>query len=284
MESGILILMELLISSGVILFGLAAGSFLNVIVFRLGSGESILWGRSHCVSCKHVLKWSELVPVFSFLALGGKCRLCHESISLQYPVVELLTAGSFFLTYLRYKDVLFLGSPFAALLSPSSIEVLFAFGLVFYLVAVFLLVGIAVYDWRTFIIAPALMVPFFMLSATGVFFEWLSGQPFVDIFWTIAAAAVVFFFFFAIFYFSKGRALGFGDVELAPAVVLFLGAAKGFLALLLSFWIGAIVGISLVVFGAAKMKSKIPFGPFLAVGALLAFWWGDAMIEKYLNF
>lgn len=284
MESDILILMQFLVSFGIILFGLAAGSFLNVVVFRFGSGESILWGRSHCVSCKHVLKWSELVPVFSFLALGGKCRLCHGPISVQYPVVELLTAGSFFLTYLRYKDVLFWGSPFAALLSPAAVEISFAFGLVFYLVVVFLLVGIAAYDWRTFIITPALMVPFFMFSVAGVFFEWLSGQPFVDIFWTIAAAAAVFFFFFAIFYFSKGRALGFGDAELAPTIVLFLGAAKGFLALLLSFWIGAIVGISLIVFGAAKMKSKIPFGPFLAAGALLAFWWGDALIGKYLNF
>lgn len=284
MESGILTLMQFLVFFGIILLGLAAGSFLNVIVFRLGSGESILWGRSHCVSCKYVLKWDELVPVFSFLVLGGKCRLCHEPISLQYPVVELLTAGSFFLTYLRYKDVLFLNSPFAAFLPPSSIEISFAFGLVFYLIVTFLLVGIAVYDWRTYIIAPALMIPFSILSVAGVFFGWLGGQPLADISWTVATAAVVFFFFFAIFFFSKGRALGFGDAELAPAVVFFLGAAKGFLALLLSFWIGAIVGISLVVLGAAKMKSKIPFGPFLAAGALLAFWWGDALLGKYLNF
>ncbi|MBI2639790.1 MAG: prepilin peptidase [Candidatus Sungbacteria bacterium] len=275
--------MDIMFAMGIILLGLAAGSFLNVIVFRLGSSESILWGRSHCVSCKHVLQWSELIPVLSFLVLGGKCRSCHESISWRYPIVELLTAGSFFLTYLRYKEVLFLNFPFSPFLSSSYTEVSFAFGLVFYLVIVFLLIGIAVYDWRTFIIAPALMIPFFALSAAGVFFGWLLGQPLADASWTIVTAAAVFFFFFAIFYFSKGRALGFGDAELAPTIVLFLGAAKGAVALLLSFWIGAVVGVSLIIFGAAKMKSKIPFGPFLAAGALLALWWGDALIWNYLN-
>mgnify|MGYP001587279692 CR=1 FL=1 len=126
--------MELIFYIGVFLLGLSAGSFLNALVFRLGTAESVLWGRSHCMSCAHTLEWHELIPVASFAMLGGKCRTCHDPISIQYPIVELLTAVIFLLIYASYINTIFFASPFAVFGGHSDIF-WYSGGLLFYLLA-----------------------------------------------------------------------------------------------------------------------------------------------------
>ncbi|MFY9461763.1 MAG: prepilin peptidase, partial [Candidatus Sungiibacteriota bacterium] len=147
--------MDIAVYFGVFLLGLSAGSFLNALVFRLGTAESILWGRSHCMSCAHTLEWRELIPVASFAMLGGKCRTCHNPISVQYPIVELLTAAVFLLIYASYNSTIFFTSPFAVFGGFSNLF-WYASGLLFYFLAATLLLGIGIYDFRTKIIAPAL--------------------------------------------------------------------------------------------------------------------------------
>ena len=310
--------MSVAITLGIIFIGLAVGSFLNAVVFRLGSGESALWGRSHCMSCKHVLEWYELIPVASFIMLGGECRACHAPISFQYPIVEILTAAIFFFVHQSYQSALFLDSPFSA-----AVFFLGGFanflGLTFYLAAAFLLLAVAVYDFRTFIIAPAFMIPLFLLSMVSLAGQFIpppsripcgfaagmngdfksfpqdsipcgkvggfiSSSSITAVGQTIVLAVVAFAVFAALWFFSKGRAMGFGDAELAAAIALLLGFSKGLAALLFAFWAGALVGIFLILLGRYKLKSEIPFGPFLSGGALAALIWGDAVIQGYLSF
>lgn len=241
----------------------------------------MLWGRSHCTDCRHTIRWHDLVPVASFLILGGKCRDCHSQISFQYPIVEGVTGALFLLTYYYYSHSLFLHSPFAGFLSPPQ-GVLYLFGFLFYCAAIFLLAGIAVYDARTRLIAPAFLLPFFALGLLGLFFRWLGGDALWPVGSTLGAALLVFLFFAAIWFFSRGAAMGFGDAELAAGIVVFFGALQGLLGIILSFWMGAAVGIAAVLLGKARMKSVLPFGPFLVLGALVSFFWGDQIISRYL--
>ncbi|MFY9462274.1 MAG: A24 family peptidase, partial [Candidatus Sungiibacteriota bacterium] len=157
----------------------------------------------------------------------------------------------------------------------------YASGLLFYFLAATLLLGIGIYDFRTKIIAPALMWPFFILASIGLAVQWFSGAALAGIAATVIAALLVFIFFAGLWFFSKGRAMGFGDAELAPAIVLFLGPLLGVAALLFAFWLGAIFGILLIALGRARLKSDIPFGPFLVAGAFVALFWGEAFLRAY---
>ena len=259
--------MEITVYAGFLFLGLTVGSFLNALVFRLGTTESILWGRSHCMTCKHTLKWRELIPVVSFVMLGGKCRSCHDPVSIQYPIVELLTAAVFLLIYTNHKSDIFW----------------YAGDLFFYFFAATLLLAIAIYDFRTKIIASALIIPFFILTLIGLAVRWFSGAALAEIAATVITAFLVFVFFSGLWFFSKGRAMGFGDAELAPAIVLFLGPTLGVVALLFSFWAGALFGITLIALGKASLKSDIPFGPFLVAGAFVAMFWGEALFRVWFT-
>lgn len=278
--------MDIAVYFGIFLLGLSAGSFLNALVFRLGTAESILWGRSHCQTCQHTLEWHELIPLASFAILGGKCKACHAPISFQYPIVELLTALTFSLIYISYKNTISFASPFAVLgglpLQAGLANIFgYAFGLIFYFIVAALLLGIGIYDFRTKIIAPALIAPFFILALIGLALQWFSGASLAGIAATVIAALLVLAFFAGLWVFSKGRAMGFGDAELASTIVLFLGSGYGLLALLLAFWLGAIFGLFLIAAGRAHLKSAIPFGPFLVAGAFIALLWGEAMLRTY---
>ncbi|MDO8500172.1 MAG: prepilin peptidase [bacterium] len=272
--------MDLIFYAGVFLFGLSVGSFLNALVFRLGTAESVLWGRSHCMTCKHTLEWYELIPVMSFVVLGGKCRTCHDPISSQYPIVEILTAAVFLFLYASYKSTIFFTSPFFIFGNMDDL-LWYVFGLLFYFLSAALLIGIGIYDFRTKIIAPSLMFLFFSLTLLWQVTRWYSGVPIAEIITTALGALGVFAFFAGLWFFSRGRAMGFGDAQLSSAIVLFLGATQGLLAVLFSFWLGALFGIFMIILGKARLKSEIPFGPFLVAGAFLAMFWGDAMLWAY---
>jgi leader peptidase (prepilin peptidase)/N-methyltransferase len=224
-------------------FGAVVGSFLNVFALRYNSGLS-LGGRSACAHCGRKLAWFELVPILSYLFLGGRCRHCRTKISLQYPLVELCTA------------VLFVMLP-AALLPTFC-----------------LYVAIVVYDARHKIIPDGLVyasIVFAVLTALAV-----GGYALVD--WL--AGPVIFLFFGALWLVSKGRAIGFGDAKLGLSIGLLLGAAQGFSAVICAFWIGAAYGLLLLVIrrsdttirGGARvtLKSEVPFAPFLVLGSAVA--------------
>ena len=257
----------------VFFFGLAIGSFLNCVIYRLAlpnfSLKNLggLKSRSFCPHCKQVLSWQDLIPVFSFLILKGRCRYCQEKISWQYPLVELSTAFLFLLAYN------FLPVPRT---SP--------WYYFYYWTVISFLIIIFVYDLKHYlipdkIIYPAILIVFafriwdlFLISN----FEFRIFNPFIS-----ALAAATFFLFIVLI--SKGRWMGIGDIKLAFFMGLFLGFPNILIALFLSFLIGAIIGIGLILANKKTLKSEVPFGPFLVTGTFITLFFGEKIIQHYLN-
>ncbi len=241
------------------ILGLSFGSFLNVLVFRYHTGLS-LGGRSQCFTCGKALRWYELVPVFSFCLQRGRCRRCGAKISFQYPLVEFLTGMLFVAVYVQ-----------------SGNRVL----LVLDLAAWSLLMAMAVYDIRHTIIPDGFVAPFIVLGLLRVFLFAYSGPSF---FFDLAAGPVIALPFFIIWLASKGRLMGLGDIKLMLGLGWLLGAAEGLSAVILAFWIAAAAALGVMAFsrimsgrhlfvrtGGLTMKSEVPFGPFLVIGAALVF-------------
>ncbi|PJE73758.1 MAG: hypothetical protein COV02_00905 [Candidatus Terrybacteria bacterium CG10_big_fil_rev_8_21_14_0_10_41_10] len=249
-------------------FGAIIGSFLNVVTLRLGTGESVVSGGSKCFSCGKKLKWTELVPIFSFLIQKGRCRKCKSKISLQYPAVEILTGLIFFLIF---------NFQFSIINEFSIIN----FAKIFYLLAIAaFLILIAVYDYRHQIIPNLFVWLFNGLAFLNLFENWsLKIENFnVN---GLLAGLILFIFFASLWFFSGGRWMGFGDAKLALGIGWLLGIANGIAAITLAFWIGAFVGILLLYLSKNKygLKSNIAFGPFMVLGTIISLFWGEKIIS-----
>lgn len=246
----------------VFLFGLAVGSFLNCVIYRLETGGNFLKGRSFCPHCKHQLAWQDLIPIFSFFWLRGRCRYCRGKISFQYPLVELAT-GILFVAVLRFTGV----APLY---------------FIFYFVISSFLIIIFVYDLKHYIILDKVIYP-----AIGISFLFrildFEHWDFFEI-WNLGFGVLSApLFFLAIILVSKGRWMGLGDVKLALLMGLVLGYPNILVALFLAFLIGAIMGIGLIILGKKTIKSEVPFGPFLVLGTFVALFWGEIIISWYLH-
>ena len=240
--------------------GAIIGSFLNVVIFRYGTGRSV-GGRSSCMACGKELAWYDLVPIFSYFMLRGKCRRCKSNISLQYAGVEVLTALLFLWIGLHAR---------------------FPLHAIFLMIVFSLLIVILVYDMRHKIIPDALVYTFIILSFVSLFL-FDQGTPgfYLPYFADLIAGPLLFTFFFLFWFLSRGQWMGVGDAKLVLGIGWFLGMAGGITAVIFSFWIGAAVGIFIIVgsrlwYGQRgslsrkvkplTMKSEIPFAPFLIVG------------------
>ena len=241
----------------VFIFGLIIGSFLNCVIYRLEKGKS-LWGRSYCPHCKHTLIWTDLVPVFSFLFLKGRCRYCHKKISIQYPMVEILTA-LIFLLILNFQP---LNLKFSIL------------NLLFLLYIVSSLIVIFIYDLKHYLIPDKILFPAIIIAFIYNFLN----------FNYLLAAFIAFSFFLFIYLISKGQWMGFGDVKLSILLGLILGFPNILVGLFLSFFFGAIIGIGLIYLNKKGLKSEIPFAPFLIMGTFVAMFFGDRIIQCYFGF
>lgn len=244
-----------------LIYGLAFGSFVNALVYRLHSGEKIFLTQSHCVKCGKNIHWKDNVPVFSFLLLGGKCRYCDKKISWQYPIVELITSIIFgFVGY------------FYTINSVESLLVAVLYGFVFACLMV-----IFVYDLKYMEIPMTVMWIAIGLIFMANIVSDITGGGFQEGFWqsmtfiNSASAVVAFCFFFGLSYVSDETWMGYGDSFLAIAIGLLLGPISTFLALMVAFCVGALVGIGLVLVSGRDMKSAVPFGPFLIFGLFVIF-------------
>ena len=257
-----------LIELFVFISGLCIGSFLNCIIYRLEQKKS-LKGRSFCPHCKHKLFWQDLFPVFSFLFLKGRCRYCHKKISIQYPLVELITGILFIFVF---------SLAYPALTLYQWIYVLYMFYMSSALIVIF------VYDLKHYIIPDKVLFPAIVISLIYNFIPPLFfGRPDQDILYAFSAAVIASGFFLIIFLVSKGRWIGFGDVKLAVLMGFVLGFPNVLAALFLAFFFGAIIGIILMVFKKKSLKSEIPFGPFLIFGTFMAIFFGSQIINWYLR-
>jgi leader peptidase (prepilin peptidase)/N-methyltransferase len=240
----------------IFLFGLIVGSFLNSLIYRLQTGESFLFKRSFCPHCKHQLSWRDLIPIFSFLILRGKCRYCKKPISWQYPLVEL-AAGIIFLSVFNIHSIIIT--------------------FFFFLFSCFLII-IFVYDLRYYLIPDKIIYP---AIATALLYSILYSFSILN---TICAAFGAAAFFLVIVLISRGKWMGVGDIKLAFFMGLFLAFPNILVALFLAFFIGAIIGVGLIITGKKTLKSEVPFGPFLVTGTFMAMFWGQKIINWYLNF
>ena len=258
----------------VFLFGLAIGSFLNCVIYRLDFPDRSLWknlgglkGRSQCLHCKHNLTWLDLIPVLSFLFLQGKCRYCHKKISIQYPLVEILT-GLVFLLIFKYQ------------LTPFQFSIFYFIFSIFLFYIASVLIVIFVYDLKHYLIPTGVL-----FGAIGIVFLYQlvfdTGFLFFNSIWAAIGAASIFWCLYA--FPPKEKYMGFGDVQLVILLGLLLGYPNILVGLFLSFFLGAIIGIILMIFSKMGLKSQVPFAPFLITGTFMAMFWGQQIIHWYLN-
>ncbi len=242
------------------LFGLCIGSFLNVVIYRLPRGESVVSPGSRCGACGRPVRWYDNVPVVSYLALGGKCRDCRASFSPRYLFVELLTAIVFAITAAATPPdlALLVRLIFAALLIP-----LFFIDLEHQILPdVITLPGVVIGIAASVFLPPGLVASLIgaalgagILQAIRLVWKRVTGQ----------------------------HGMGFGDVKMLAMIGAFLGWEQVWFVLFASSLAGAVVGVAITVAGRGGMKTKLPFGTFLAVAALIAAWWGEPLVSWYVG-
>ncbi len=272
-----------------LILGLIVGSFLNVLVYRLQTTEKLFWDRSHCPHCKHIIRWYDNIPVVSFLLLHGRCRDCQKRISWQYPLVEITTGIVFALIGL----VFFKGNTLLSWLSVS-----------YYFFIASSLIVILVYDWLYMEIPSiVLWVAVALAVAYNLYIDWLMiyGNNFgfltpviakverpallqMHTYSGVLAAFLAFLFFFFLATKSKEKWMGMGDAYLVILLGLFLGWPQILLALFLAFFLGSVYGIIMLILGQKKMKSQVPFAPFLILGTFVTLLFYAPIINWYLSF
>lgn len=260
----------------VFLFGTAIGSFLNVVIFRLHKHKT-LGGRSSCPYCQHELSAIDLIPVFSFLSLKGKCRYCHHRLSWQYPLVEFWTGIIFCLVYLTSSFFEF--ANFSNMIS-----------LIFELFVASVLIVVAVYDFRWGLILDKIVFPssvvaflYLLLSHSSLILGFSSAAKLLALFYSLLTAFGLSLFFLAIILITKGRGMGGGDFKLSIFIGLAFGWPLALVATFLGFLTGAIGAVMLILLGKKNLKQTVPFGPFLALGSLLTLLYGNQILEFYLR-
>lgn len=258
------------------LLGAIIGSFLNCIIYRLEIDESFTKGRSYCPKCKHVLGFFDLLPIFSFLALEGKCRYCKQKISPQYPIIEFLTGMIFILNFLNFSNntVLLI---FSCVIS-AFLEVIFIYDLKYCLVPLDFIY------WGTGITFIFHIINFYFIFKgnspvnIGIIYGfWLYVRPY------LLGALLPFLFFFILHFISQGRWMGLGDSKIGFLIGLILGYPYVLISLLLAIFLGAIIGLILIFLRKKGLKSEMPFGPFLIFGFYLMFFFGGIFFEIYRN-
>ena len=239
----------------VFLFGIVIGSFLNVVIYRVPKNENIVVVNSHCMNCGYELSWYDLVPIFSWLALRGKCRVCGAKISVQYPLIEAL------------NGVLWLG-------------VLLVHGLkwetILFCLCASVLIVITVIDERTQEIPFGCNIFIFCLGVVRVVLDYTHWYEYIIGFFVVST------FFLLILWITKGRGMGGGDVKLMAAAGLLLGWKSILLAMLVGCVLGSIIHCCRMAFDKKK-EHVLAFGPYLAAGIYLTILFGAPIVEWYFG-
>lgn len=243
----------------VFIYGIVIGSFLNVCIYRIPAGESIVRVRSHCTGCNYQLQWFDLIPLVSWLCYKGRCRKCGRKISVQYPLIEFFNGILYVLIFVMNGY----GSVRALLLS------------VLYCLMTSALLALSVIDWRTYEIPFGFNVFLFVLGLIRVGLDTANWLEYVIGFFAVSA------FLEVLYWLSGGKAIGGGDIRLMAACGLILGWKN----IVLAFVLGCIIGsvIHLFRMKVSGAQHVLAMGPYLSVGILLAALWGDGMIQGYLN-
>ena len=253
--------MTLVIVAIFALFGLMIGSFLNVCIYRLPKRESIVWPASHCTACDRQLAWFENIPVISWLTLRGRCRTCGERISIVYPLVELTTS------------VVFAGGVLIYGLTPLLfVRLVFACALIV----------LFVIDLQHRILPNSITFPGIVAGFAASLFlppGWLSSLIGI-----VAGGGVLFLIAEAYYRWRGVEGLGMGDVKMLAMIGAVLGWPLMLLTLVVASFAGSVVGVGVIASKRGDMQAALPFGTFLAIGALVAAIAGDPILTWYLAF
>lgn len=239
-----------------IFFGLIIGSFLNVVIYRLPRGESIILPPSHCTNCQHRLGTLDLIPVISYLGLRGKCRYCQSKISIRYPLVELLCG---LLTLLWWYRVGISG------LSVNGVTVL---------ILTYVLVAISLIDFDHQIIPNKITIP---IMVAGLALQSFQGELVFAVLGLLAGGGPL-----ALIATVYAKGMGWGDVKLLAMLGVFLGWQKIIVCMFLGSFLGVLWMVPLILLKKFDRKQPFPFGPFLAMGALLVMYaWDELILVLY---
>ncbi len=266
-----------------VLVGLCLGSFVNALVWRIHEQDkkpkkkssekytqrlSIAKGRSMCPDCKHELATKDLLPVISWLSLGGKCRYCHKPIAIQYPLVELSTACLFVASYIWWPTAL-------------EGEQTVVFGL--WLAILTGLMALLVYDLRWMLLPTRLIRPIGALAVIqAVITIYFADNPLTTLANVVLAVAIGGGIFYLLFQISKGKWIGGGDVRLGWLLGLIVATpARALLLLFLASILGSLVSLPLLLTKRMQRTSTIPFGPFLIVSAIIVVLFGADILHWY---
>lgn len=247
----------------VFIFGLSIGSFLNVVVLRYPEFVSIATTRSHCPSCKKILKWYDLFPFFSFVFLSGKCRYCRMKISWQYPLVEIVTAVI-------------------------STLVIFKFGIswqgVIILLLSYLMIVISVFDITSMEIPDFFLWLMLGASVLYVLFGQFGFTNYsIGIYNALIGMAVYAGFPLLIVLLTREKGMGMGDFKIGLPLGLVVGYPLAVVGLFMSIFAGSIFGLGLVFSKSKKLKDAMPFGPFMVFGFFIALFFGEWLWKLYFN-
>jgi len=265
----------------IILFvvGLALGSFVNALVWRVHEQSkkkksdkrlSVINGRSMCVHCKHLLAWYDLIPLLSWLWLRGRCRHCKKSISAQYPVVELLAGLVFAGSYLFWPDTVHLQGQWLLLSA--------------WLISSVGLLALAVYDVRWMLLPNRILYPTLAAAFAGrlAYLAAYQDKKFHGLIMWVLSIVISSGFFFALFMISKGRWIGYGDVRLGLITGTLLADPQKSLAMLfLASLLGSLVMTPALASKHKTLASRLPFGPFLITATAILVVFGDSLLNWY---
>jgi leader peptidase (prepilin peptidase)/N-methyltransferase len=238
----------------IFLFGIVIGSFLNVCIFRIPNHETVVTERSHCMRCGYQLSWYDMVPVFSWLFLRGRCRKCKEPISPQYPIIEAMNGMLYLLVFVVNG---------------------FSVQSILYCLLMSALLVLSVIDWRTYEIPIGINIFILCLGILQVITDYKNWMNYLAGFLCISILLEL------ILLISRGRAIGGGDVKLMAAAGLLLGWKQIILAFLLGCIIGSVIHLLRMKLSGADRV--LAMGPYLSAGIAIAALWGEQMLNWYLN-
>lgn len=236
----------------IIVFGCIIGSFLNVIIYRLPRGESIVLPPSHCPNCQHRLGAWDLFPVFSYLLLRAKCKYCHTKISFQYPAMECLTG---LMTFIWWNKA----------------NYIFSFENIVLLILTYALLVVAVIDFKLQIIPDKIIYPMIGLGLLTQFFQGNLINALLGLLISGGLLLMVYLLF--------PNGMGLGDVKYMAMVGVFIGWQKAIGSLLLGSFLGVLIMVPLLLLGKANRKTPFAFGPFLVLGALIVIYGWDKIVN-----
>lgn len=245
--------LEIFLYIVVFIYGLLIGSFLNVLIYRIPKKENIAVVRSHCMNCNYQLKWYDLVPLFSWIFLRGRCRKCREKISIQYPIIEALNGCLYLLVFCRFG------------LSIDSLLYCFLFSA---------LIALSVIDFRTYEIPVGFNYFILALGLVRVATDYQNWLNYVIGFFSVST------FLFILIVVSKGRAMGGGDMKLMATCGLLIGWKLIILAFLLGCILGSVIHI--IRMKVSDEDHVLALGPYLSMGVALAVLFGNQWIDWYL--